>query len=289
MLWRALRDVENGFYIDAGAADPAELSVTRVFYEQGWHGLNLEPNPAFFAALSQARPRDINLLLGVGRQAGTSSFYNVGDGALSTFDAAIAAAHRAKGYKVTEQHAQTLPLAEICRRYRPQGPIHFLKIDVEGSEHDVLAGADFTSFRPWIVLIEATLPETQTECHAAWEPLLTGQGYHFVWFDGLNRFYVADEHLARLAGHFKLPPNIFDGFASASYLRQRAELAEHKLYLLEADVKDASNDAEALARAAAAEAALRALQASTSWRITAPLRFLHRFKRKVPGATHLDR
>jgi FkbM family methyltransferase len=290
ILWRALGDVENGFYIDAGAADPVELSVTRVFYEQGWHGLNLEPNPTYFAALCQARLRDINLPLGVSRTAGTSTFYNVENGALSTFDAAIAAAHRAKGHKVTEQHAETLPLAEICRRHRPQGPIHFLKIDVEGSEHDVLSSADFTTFRPWIVLIEATLPETQTECHAQWEPLLTGQGYHFVWFDGLNRFYVAGEHLSRLAGHFKLPPNIFDGFAPASYLLHRLEQAEQNLRLSQATHVDGLSYAAALARAKTAEAALRAIQTSTSWRLTAPLRALtHRFKHKTPGAEHLPR
>ena len=28
----------------------------------------------------------------------------------------------------------------------------------------------------------------------AWEPLLTGNGYRFAYFDGLNRYYVAEEH-----------------------------------------------------------------------------------------------
>ena len=30
----------------------------------------------------------------------------------------------------------------------------------------------------------------------AWEPLLTAQGYRFALFDGLNRYYVAEEHAA---------------------------------------------------------------------------------------------
>src|SRR5262249_10484847 len=29
-----------------------------------------------------------------------------------------------------------------------------------------------------------------------WEPLLTGQGYRFALFDGLNRYYAAEEHPA---------------------------------------------------------------------------------------------
>ena len=43
MLWRALKDVENGFYIDVGANHPAIDSVTKLFYENGWSGINIEP------------------------------------------------------------------------------------------------------------------------------------------------------------------------------------------------------------------------------------------------------
>ncbi|RQU92579.1 FkbM family methyltransferase, partial [Burkholderia cenocepacia] len=35
MLWRALGHVHNGFYIDVGAADPVDLSVTKLFYDHG--------------------------------------------------------------------------------------------------------------------------------------------------------------------------------------------------------------------------------------------------------------
>jgi len=45
MLWRALKHVERGFYIDVGACSPDQHSVTRAFYEKGWHGINVEPNP----------------------------------------------------------------------------------------------------------------------------------------------------------------------------------------------------------------------------------------------------
>ena len=43
MLWRALREVTHGFYIDVGAADPDSDSVTRAFYDRGWSGINVEP------------------------------------------------------------------------------------------------------------------------------------------------------------------------------------------------------------------------------------------------------
>ncbi len=45
MLWRALRHIDQGYYIDVGAWSPELDSVTKAFYEHGWHGINVEPNP----------------------------------------------------------------------------------------------------------------------------------------------------------------------------------------------------------------------------------------------------
>ena len=55
-------------------------------------------------------------------------------------------------------------LANLCRRHAP-ATTHFLKIDVQGAERAVLAGADFKSFRPWIVLVEATTPISIAAAH----------------------------------------------------------------------------------------------------------------------------
>ena len=43
------------------------------------------------------------------------------------------------------------------------------------------------------------------------EDQLTGRGYRFAYFDGLNRYYVHETH-AELAGKFTTPPNYFDHF-----------------------------------------------------------------------------
>ena len=229
MLWRALGHVRNGFYIDVGAADPVDLSVTKLFYDHGWHGINLEPQSAYFASLCAARPRDINLQLAADREAASRVFHRIDGTGLSTFDAEIAARHRTNGWSVAEETVDTRPLVEICEQHRPHDPIHFLKIDVEGAEGDVLAGADFRRFRPWIVLVEATLPLSQEESRA-WEPLLTSQGYSFAWFDGLNRFYLADEKKDELGKHFHVQPNVFDNaFYPPVYFLQRAKHAEQEL------------------------------------------------------------
>jgi FkbM family methyltransferase len=243
MLWRALQHVQDGFYIDVGAADPIDMSVTRVFYEHGWHGINLEPNDDYFGLLQAARPRDLNLQLGAGRVSGRQVFHSIAGTGLSTFDATVAERHRQDGWPVTEHAVETLTLTELCRQHRPTGPIHFLKVDVEGAEAEVLAGADFQLFRPWIVLVEATQPLSQEQSHAGWEPYLTAHGYQFVWFDGLNRFYVADEKMPELSRHFRVQPNIFDGFVPAPVFQRQAE-DTHKA-LVEAQARHVDDMAKA--------------------------------------------
>ncbi|RFP11905.1 MULTISPECIES: FkbM family methyltransferase [unclassified Duganella] len=211
LLWRALKDVPAGCYIDVGANDPELHSVTKAFYDQGWSGINVEPMPSYGPAFREQRPRDINLNVAAGAESGSITLFDVPDvnGWAST-DSSVAAAHRAHGHQVVEHTVPLLTLAEICREH-VRGEVHFLKIDVEGFEGDVLRGMDFTLCRPWIVVVEAIMPNSRDSNHGDWEALVTGHRYQYAWFDGLNRYYVADEH-AELAERLHLQPNVFDDF-----------------------------------------------------------------------------
>ena len=101
--------------------------------------------------------------------------------------------------------------------------VHWLKIDVEGLEEKVLKGWDSQILRPWIMVVEATIPNSPEVDYVNWDPILIAADYQFVYFDGLNRFYVAKEH-AELAEAFSCPPNVFDsvelsGLASSQLCR----------------------------------------------------------------------
>ena len=56
VLWRALREVENGAYLDIGAHDPVVDSVSKAFYDAGWRGVHVEPEPEAAEKLREARP-----------------------------------------------------------------------------------------------------------------------------------------------------------------------------------------------------------------------------------------
>ena len=213
LLWRVLGHVNNGFYIDVGANDPEEHSVTKAFYDAGWRGISIEPLPSFHQAFLDQRPRDVNLAVAAGSADGELTLYDVpAVRGWASPEESVAELHRAEGHEVAELTVPVRTLASVCAEH-VEGEIHFLKVDVEGFEGEVLRGMDFARWRPWVLVIEATLPNSRATNHASWEHLVLAQRYRFAWFDGLNRYYVAEEH-GELMAHFGIQPNVFDDYIS---------------------------------------------------------------------------
>jgi FkbM family methyltransferase len=215
MLYRALKGVEKGFYIDVGAMDPILDSVTKAFYERGWRGINIEPVPQWYEKLALDRPEDTNLNVAILDRPGMVHLHEVADTGLSTFDGTLAERHRAEGGYQAQDIPVTAMTLDMVLEEHPLPEIHFLKVDVEGAERQVLEGINLERTRPWIILVEATKPLTQEQDYDVWEHLITDKGYLFVHFDGLNRFYVARER-PELVPTFDAPPNVFDCFIKVS-------------------------------------------------------------------------
>ena len=111
------------------------------------------------------------------------------------------------------------------------GPVDFLKVDVEGFEREVLAGADWSSFRPRVVVMEATVPKSDEPAHEAWEPMLFEVGYQLAMFDGLNRFYAHADEPALLHA-LATPANVFDDFVPYAWAHQ-VDQAQQRAHGLE--------------------------------------------------------
>lgn len=237
MLWRALKHIERGFYVDVGANDPVIDSVTYAFYSRAWRGINIEPVPEFYQQLCRERPFDINLGIAAGNFVGEQNLYLIPESGLSTFDQGVAKDLEPKGRTYTQQVVQVVPLDTIFAQNATE-TIHFLKIDVEGFEDEVLQGLDLRVWRPWILLVEATKPSSSELSAMQWEASVLEADYHFVYFDGINRFYLADEHM-ELSAAFHSPPNVFDDFVTYKDLQTNEAIQQqlHKIQALEAQTE----------------------------------------------------
>ncbi len=305
ILWRVLKNVETGFYIDIGAQDPVTDSVSLAFYEKGWKGVHVEPSPAYADVLRKNRPDEVVIEAIVGEQSGNIRFYEIAGTGLSTADAEVAARHATNGHPLVTRLIPGLRLATILDTYQDR-EIHWLKIDVEEFERSVILSWEPSRVRPWVVVVEATLPNTQTPSHESWEPELLKLGYEFVYFDGLNRFYVShnQRHLAELFGP---GPNYFDDFQMtklsvfnrqlvhelreehdaelrnqvAGYQNELVRLQsetvtlQNELIELRGNVLEQSNWREhATRRIDVLSAEITKLHLSRSWRMTKPLRWM---------------
>lgn len=198
---------DSGFYIDIGGGHPVADNVTFRAYLSGWHGLVIEPQADLHAIYAPIRPRDTVLNILVGREDGTSSFHLVER--LHGFSTTVETHAKGAGDFGADYKTLSMPmqrLAGLCADHAP-ARIDLLKIDVEGAEADVIAGNDWTRFRPRLLIIEAVAPGSMAPAHEAWEPALIAAGYRFGFFDGLNRFYVAQEASELLE---RLPENKLD-------------------------------------------------------------------------------
>jgi FkbM family methyltransferase len=198
-LSRVFGDQASGFYVDVGAGHPVADNVSCWFYLRGWRGIVVEPQADLAALYAHVRPRDAVERCALGRARGEVAFHAVErlHGFSTTVEQfAARASDFGAGYHTERVPMETL--AALCEKHGVDR-IDFLKIDVEGAEGEVLAGGDWSRFRPRVVVCEAVAPGSMADNWSEWEPILLAAGYQFVLHDGLNRWYVAREDAELLA------------------------------------------------------------------------------------------
>ncbi len=284
-LLRVFDRVAQGFYVDIGAAHPEIGSVTKLFYERGWSGINVEPGPAF-TELDRQRGRDINLNVAIGERDEIIDFFvTYPDTGMST---ANLASHRhiASAISGTRNlRVRARPLNDILGELAPGREIHFLKVDIEGGELAALRSVNLEVHRPIVIVVEAVASWSRDPTHLAWEGLLIAAGYNFATFDGLNRFYVRSED-AQLGEILAYPIGPLDKYtvhspsAEAAILHAQAcearlqavlsglQQSEQHAEVLETQVRRTERNADELqGQLKAVRAELEKIRSNAGWRV----------------------
>ena len=224
VLFRLAELVPEGIYVDVGAAHPVLDNVTYALYKAGWHGINVEPMKSEADLLREIRPRDITCETAVGDTVGRVTLYAapMENRGATTADTDLVAKYTNAGQSFEAFDVDVVRLDQILEENNIE-IVHILKIDVEGAEKAVLKGASLSKYRPWVLVIEATRPNSTEDVSSEWENLVLEAGYSQTLFDGLNKFYVRND-MPEIAKVMSTPANVFDRWApfEVDALREQA-------------------------------------------------------------------
>jgi FkbM family methyltransferase len=144
---------KRGIFVEIGAWDGVCFSNTLFFEkERNWRGINIEPLPDKYADLVKNRPTAINLNVAVNDVEEETDFLAIsGDtGMLSGIRTNYDDRHVARIERETAElkttastlRIQTRRIDSIFREYNVRR-VHYLSIDVEGSEMNIIRSIDF--------------------------------------------------------------------------------------------------------------------------------------------------
>lgn len=177
-----------GRYLDIGSGRPKRHSNSFLFYRRGWSGVCVDANPLNTLLHKIARPRDQALNFAVDRLPGPAmKFYIFKPWQLSTLSSDWASRLMQTGarlIKTRDVEVKSIPSFGISTA---PGETFFLSVDVEGLDSEVLAGVDWSEFKPSLICVEEI---GQSNEPGGTQTLLENNGYFVAARTPVSSIYV---------------------------------------------------------------------------------------------------
>jgi len=151
---KILKNINNGFYVDAGGFHPLDRNNTYLLYKKNWRGINIDLSEFSIDLFNFIRPKDININVAVSNSDESVTFYYQKElSQLSTIKKNIAN-QRMQGL-IKEKKIKSNKLTTILNNSKfNKRKIDFLNTDVEGADFDALKSLDFKIYRPKLICVE---------------------------------------------------------------------------------------------------------------------------------------
>ena len=189
------KKIKDFTYLDIGANHPVKFNNTYKFYEAGYTGVCIEPDPYVYAVLSKKRPKDICLNIGIaGKAAGNADLYIMNYPGLNTFSKEEAEAHeKNKHGKIKEIIQVPLKTVEqvIDEHFSGRSPV-FVNLDVEGLDEEILKSFPFHTYKPAIFCIETVhyTEDASSDKRTEIFELMHAQGYRAFADTYINTIFI---------------------------------------------------------------------------------------------------
>lgn len=187
----------DGFFIEVGAFDGYEGSVTYGLECLGWTGLLVEANPERAEECRRRRSHSRVVHAALGASEGETTFTVTDDDSGGMYShVAGTPSQKSRVLSAAGNRSIAVPLRTLDHLLADHdGEIDVVVIDVEGSERDLLAGFDLRRHTPKVVMIE-----DNSKPPAAWlTDHMAALPYTYVAWLKVNRVYVRDDLAATFA------------------------------------------------------------------------------------------
>lgn len=170
-------DDYKGKFIECGANDGVAGSVCYYFeHNDGWNGINIEPNPYCKEELSKNRPECRNLFCGLAEKEGVYDFYIPSRYATRSQFAGGATIFKGihDGKQLEKKEVYCMTYKKVIEIYELQ-KLDLFVLDVEGSELAVIESMRKTHCIPDVLVVEYSKVDKRMLAQHT-----TGLGYRFV-------------------------------------------------------------------------------------------------------------
>ena len=196
MVYRILKKIKKGFYVDIGAYHPYKGSLTYNLYNRKWTGMNLDISKSSIDLFNIARPSDININCAVSEFNGETYYYE--NSPINQQNSLIFQNDNQKKIKI-----QSYKLCEILKMQNINS-VDYINIDTEGNELEVLMGIDFSKINPTLFTIEDNSFDLNNEIKKKKIIFLKEKNYELINIIGVTMFFVKKETVSEISDLIKI-------------------------------------------------------------------------------------
>jgi FkbM family methyltransferase len=187
----------NGYFVEFGATDGVNLSNSLMLEKEfGWNGILAEPARNWKKHLNRNRKSILE----------NACVYSASGLALRFFEAEIGSLSTIEGFQELDFHSRTLSsadylvesisLEDLLNKHVAPSFVHYLSIDTEGSEYEILKEFNFGSRNIGIITVEHNFTDARENIYK----LLNNNGFDRILpeFSQCDDWYVNREFFQKI-------------------------------------------------------------------------------------------
>jgi hypothetical protein len=144
------KNKKKGIYIDVGCYHPYNGNNTKLLYDKGWSGINIDLDFHTIDFFNFVRKRDENINIAISDKEGEKDLYFFHNRSAIN---SLSATRKEKAKEIRKIKTKTLNSVLENSKFKDE-KINLISIDVEGHELEVVKSIDLKKYAPEMIVIE---------------------------------------------------------------------------------------------------------------------------------------